>query len=98
MLVTFYTNAYENLIFFGDIAKTLIQFMGHSNTIPGAIRAEEIPHALSLLQQNIKKISQVSTKTTLEEEDAPISLAHRAAPLIQMLNAAAKKNCDVLWK
>ena len=34
-----------------------------------------------------------------EDEDVPqVSLSHRALPLIDLLAAAAKEGCDVMWK
>lgn len=100
MLVTFTCNSYENITYFGDIALRLLHLMGHSGTIPGAIKAEDVAQALDRLQQgigNAKKMSS-SPKTKDEEEIEPdVSLAHRAVPLINMLEAAIKKNSDVLW-
>ncbi|MBE0436458.1 MAG: DUF1840 family protein, partial [Methylomicrobium sp.] len=30
-------------------------------------------------------------------KEKPVSLAHRALPLIELLTAAAKANCNVMW-
>jgi len=46
MLVTFRTSAYANITMFGDIAVTLLKMMGHSGTVPSAIRADDVPAAL----------------------------------------------------
>jgi hypothetical protein len=100
MLVTFTSNAYENITYFGDVALRLLSLMGHSGTIPGAIKAEDIPEALERLQSAVSKNKGKPNLAKLgeDEEDEPnISLDHRALPLINMLKAAAKKDCDVLW-
>lgn len=97
MLVTFYTDAYENLIFFGDIATTLITYSGHSGAIPGVIRASELAQAITNLQQALKNSPNPSKLNPLEEEEE-ISLNHRALPLLKLLNAAQLKQCDVFWK
>jgi hypothetical protein len=49
MLVTFTTKAYADITMFGDVAIAMLKMMGHSGTVPGAIRAEEVPKALSRL-------------------------------------------------
>jgi hypothetical protein len=41
MLVTFTTEAYADITMFGDVAVALLKMMGHSGTVPSAIRAED---------------------------------------------------------
>ena len=101
MLVTFKSDAYENISFFQDVALSLLSLMGHSGTIPGALIAEEVPAALEKLESRIKKGDKgVMTQDDEEEEnnDSVISLATRAVPLINLLKAAEKKHCRVMWK
>lgn len=93
MLVTFHTDAYENISYFSDVAHHLIAFMGHSGTIPGAIKSEDLPEALEKLQSELKK----EKKKVEEDGEDKISLTKRAVPLINLLQAAIKKNKDVLW-
>ncbi len=49
MLVTFTTKAYADITMFGDVALALLNMMGHSGTVPSAIRAEDVPATLSRL-------------------------------------------------
>ncbi|WED42057.1 DUF1840 domain-containing protein [Legionella cardiaca] len=102
MLVTFYSDAYENIVMFGHIAQHLLKLMGHSGTVPGAIVAEEVPQALSRLQGGIeqeKSQQHPAQKIRNSDDDEPeVSLAHRALPLINMLKAASKQQCNVMWK
>ena len=49
MLVTFHTKSYANITMFGDVAKQLLELLGHSGTIPSAIKAEDVPAALARL-------------------------------------------------
>ncbi|KTC90888.1 DUF1840 domain-containing protein [Fluoribacter dumoffii] len=95
MLITFHTDAYEDITYFADVAKRLLSLMGHSGTIPGAIKAENLPEALEKLQAGLKG----EKKGVEEDEDNEpvISLANRAVPLINLLQAAIKKDKDVLW-
>ncbi|MEQ1600599.1 MAG: DUF1840 domain-containing protein [Methylophilaceae bacterium] len=98
MLVTFTTEAYADITMFGDVALSMLQMMGHSTTVPGAILAEDVPAALSQLSAAInaaKAAPQIVDKAADEPE---VSLAHRGLPLIALLAAAAKAECNVMWK
>lgn len=54
MLITFRSKAWSNITMFGDSALMLLNMMGHSGTVPGALRAGEIPAALVRLEQALK--------------------------------------------
>ena len=100
MLITFTCPAYADITMFGDIGIQLLKYMGHSGQVPGALMAEDIQQALKLLQEAIEADRQleVSQQPSNEEDDEPlISLSHRALPLIELLNAAAKAECNVMW-
>ena len=97
MLVTFHTDAYEDITYFGDVAKRLLTLMGHSGTIPGAIKSENLPDALDKLQSGLSEEQEVIQDENDNENEAEISLAKRAVPLISLLQAAIKKDCNVLW-
>ncbi len=95
MLVTFHSNAYENITYFGEVAKQLLQLMGHSGTIPGAIKSKDVPDALNRLKNSLAK----SNDSDREDDDGEVAigLAKRAIPLINLLQASIKDDCDVLW-
>lgn len=97
MFVTFHSNAYEDITYFGDIAKQLIKLMGHSGTIPGAISAQDLPDAFSKLQQGLAKIKEHIYESDKEEDEIDIGLAKRAVPLIGMLQASINVKCSILW-
>lgn len=102
MLITFHTKSYPDITLFGDIGKQLIELMGHTPTVPGAMLAEDLPAALSRLRAGVATPSAqtpVPDKSDAREDDKerPVSLAHRALPLIQLLEAAAKDNENVMW-
>jgi hypothetical protein len=101
MLVTFQTDAYESITLFGEVAQRLLKMMGHSAKVPGAILAKEVPLALQNLTEAIAKEKdrgmQPQQAMLGEEEPEVISIAHRALPVIALLQAAARKECDVLW-
>ena len=98
MLVTFTTDAYADITMFGDVALTMLKMMGHSATVPGAILAADVPVALSRLTDAVdaqKTLPQVEGENA---DEAVVSMANRALPLINLLTAAAKADSDVMWK
>jgi len=100
MLVTFRTPAYSDITMFGDVALTLIQHMGHSPTVPSAIAAEDVPHALERLRAAIESKGGDTLPPVPEDSrsnEDKVSLAHRALPLVQLLEAAAKAETYVMW-
>ena len=101
--MTFKTKAYSNITMFGDVAIRLLKLMGHSGTVPSAILADDVPAALERLQAAIAEEKRKAAAMRREEpeddeKEPPVSLANRALPLIELLEAAAKQNCDVMWE
>ncbi|WP_221075140.1 DUF1840 domain-containing protein [Agarivorans aestuarii] len=100
MLITFRCKAYANVTMFGDIGLALLKMMGHSGSVPGAIRAEDVAEALSQLKAELAAQAQAE-QSNADENDAElepvISLSTRAQPLIELLSSALKKQCDVMW-
>ena len=95
MFVTFTSDAYENITYFHSVAKQLITLMEHSGAIPGAIKAVDLPLALNNLKHGLPHDQGASFGD--EEGEAEISLAKRAVPLVHLLEASIKENCDVMW-
>ena len=97
MLVTFTTDAYADITMFGDVALAMLKMMGHSGTVPSAILAADVPAALSRLTAGIEAAKAAPVDD--EDEDEPqVSISNRALPLIDLLTAAAREGCDVMWK
>jgi len=100
MLVTFSCPAYANITMFGDVAVQLLHLMGHSGTVPSALLADDIQAALEKLEAAVEADKQLShpQKSTEKEDDEPaVTLSHRALPMIELLKAAAKAKCNVMW-
>jgi hypothetical protein len=103
MLIAFKSDAYADIIMFGDVAQQLLKMMGHSGTVPSAIRAEDVPAALERLKRSLggEKTSgdaQAGAEAAGRgENEHNVSLRDRALPLIELLTAAARKHRDVMW-
>lgn len=100
--MTFKTKAYADITMFGDVAVRLLKMMGHSGTVPSAILADDVPAALERLKAAIaeEKAKAAAPPRGAEDDDEepPVSIANRALPLIQLLEAAAKRHADVMWE
>jgi Domain of unknown function (DUF1840) len=98
VLVTFTTDAYADITMFGDVALKMLKMMGHSATVPGAIRAEDVPSALSRLSAAIEADRSSPPLADKNADEPVVSAAHRALPLMNLLAAAAKEKSYVTWK
>jgi len=103
MLITFKTVAYANITMFGDVAVALLKLMGHSAAVPGALMPEDIPEALERLKAGVASnpeatLDPQSNKDNDEDDRPHVSLANRALPLIELLEAAQKDQKHVMWE
>ncbi len=103
MLITFHTKAYADIVTFGEVGKKLLQLMGHSGTVPGAIKAADVPQALEKLTASVAEQGEEPLGKMPEQQDADapkqavVSLAQRAYPVMELMKAAAADECDVSW-
>ena len=72
---------------------------------PSALLAADIPSALARLQQGLaaadsEEQGKPRARPAAEDADTPppVGLRLRAYPLIQLLSAAARQGCDVMWE
>jgi len=105
MLITFRCKAHADITMFGDIALHILKILGHSGTVPGAISAQDLPESLNLLQAAIESekkalAAEASDNQDDDEEEGQeivVGLGNRAFPLIGLLKAAIKEECEVMW-
>lgn len=104
MLITFHTDAYADITMFGEVGKKLLHMMGHSGTVPGAIKAADVPDALTRLSAAVAEQGEEPLGEAQQDDDADgarqpvVSLRQRAYPLLELLRAAAGEDCDVTWR
>ncbi len=101
MLIAFDSPAYARITMFADNAKQLLAMMGMSGAVPGALRAEDVPAALERLQRALTALPAEAPPAPPQPGEEPsqhVSMKNRAYPLIQLLEAAAKKNKHVVWE
>jgi hypothetical protein len=101
MLVTFRSEAFADITMFGDVAVTLLKLMGHSGSVPGAILAEDVPMALKRLTVALdagkESAPEQGADAGSDDDEPPVSLANRAFPLVELLEASVKARCNVMW-
>jgi len=105
MLIRFSSIATGPITMFGDDALQLINMLGASGAIPGAISEEDISAALQRLRQQLECAATSTVPADKRDEEGddadhepPIILASRAAPLIEILERAAKDKAPVMWE
>jgi hypothetical protein len=111
MLVTFRSKAGASITMFGDHAQRMLELMGASGKVPGAFNAEDVPAALRSLQTGLQAHAErtaTPAPPTLNEDRseqdgderraATVSLATRAAPLLNLLQRAAAAKAALIWE
>jgi len=113
MLFVFKSDAAADVIMFADVAKKLITILGKDPDNPkGIVTVEQLPDAIARLQAAIDedKARQAAQDQDADEDaaedvaaadrtgmGAPVGLAQRAWPLLDMLRASQKERVPVVW-
>ncbi|MDJ0655805.1 MAG: DUF1840 domain-containing protein [Xanthomonadales bacterium] len=99
MLVHFSCPETSRITMFGDVALELIGMMGHSGTVPGAIRGDNLKPALERLRAKLAAVAAQGSADADDDDDGPVvTLSQRALPLIEMLQAAIEAESYVMWE
>jgi hypothetical protein len=106
MLVKFSTR-HGQLVMLDEPAVALLRLGGHSGTVPGAVLAADLPGFLERLRQGLQlhgdELSPAPPPPDPDrrDEDAPrerpVSLRHRAVPLLDMVQTAIARDSDLMW-
>jgi len=94
-MIIFQTKHHADITMFDNVALKLIRLMGHSETVPGAFTEEEVGQALNNLKQAIATPTAQSGDSW---DDDSVSLAHRAKPLLDLLETAKQNQEHVIWE
>jgi len=110
MLFIFKSAAGADVIMFADIAKKLVAILGKDPAdAKGIVTVEQLPDAIARLRAAIdedkaRQAGQAQDEDEDEEPDpdrhgmaAPVSLAQRAWPLLEMLELSQKEGVPVVW-
>lgn len=107
MIITFKSRATADTLMFGDNARQLLSLMGKPFEPRGIITLEQLPAAVDALKQ-AAAASREAERTQPQDDDSaedrppamlmPVSLAQRAAPLIEQLERSLKAGQPVTWE
>lgn len=104
-MIRFTSPAGASVSMFEKDAKALIRMMGHSGTIPSAIRAEDVASALHHLETALKTeeeqqqaAAQQAKPLSQDGENKTVSVNVRAYPLLELLKAAVTKQKNIMWE
>ena len=108
MIVTFQSPASGDVIMFGDVAHRMMELMGKDPDPKGIVTVEQLPDAIARLRAAVEADKQ--QRADMRGEDRPqfetgeggikrpyVSLAQRAAPLMELLEWSLKKMKPVVW-
>jgi hypothetical protein len=98
MLIKFKSEQSGDFVMMSDFAIPLLKMMGASGKSEGAVSSDELRASLSRLENALQKIPAQDQGDDEEEEDANVSLATRASPLLAMLRKAAAEDGYVMWQ
>jgi hypothetical protein len=112
MLVTFQSKAAAEVVMYKEHAKRILDLL-NKDVNRGIITASESGLAISKLDAEIAESRRHSGSEEVQrdvaahhsgygddnehEQSEPVSFATRAYPLLEMLRAARKESCDVMW-
>lgn len=106
MLVKFSTR-HGQLVMLGEPAVALLRLGGHSGTVPSAVLAADLPAFLERLRSGLARhgdeLSPAPPPPDPDERDddrpreRPVSLRHRAVPLLEMVQTAISRDSDLMW-
>ena len=78
----------------------MLTLMGHSGTIPSAIRAKDVADRLAVMQQALQDLQQHKDDgdpDDPDEEKSNVPVDRRAFPLMEMMKQAIRTEEDVMW-
>lgn len=106
MAIIFKSPAQADVLMFDADGQRLLELMGTSGELPGALRSEALPAAMERLRAGIEAEVPPPPPPAVDrddDDDAPaaqppaVPLAHRALPLMQMLEKAIARDQYVTW-
>ncbi len=108
MIVVFQSPASGDVIMFGDVAHRMMTIMGKDPGPKGIVTVEQLPEAIARLRAAMEEDKRALA--ALAEDERPqvetgeggakrpfVSLAQRAAPLLELLEWSLKKEKPVVW-
>lgn len=102
MLVKFTSKSAASVSMFEKDAAQLLKLMGHSGTIPSAIREADVAERLSTLETALQtdtatKLDEAAAVEAKDDDEPPVPINRRAYPLLELMRAAVENQQKVAW-
>lgn len=108
MIVTFKSAASADVIYFGDVAKRMLELIGKEPADKGIVTVEQLPDAIGRLKAAIAADKERHRRHVNDEEPGTepaegggarpaVSLTQRALPLLAMLEESLGEKKPVVW-
>jgi len=107
MMLKFKSQAAGDLVMLQSHAEEVLQAIGRNGKAPGILEPKDMGQALERLRAlpNLTEEAEdrIKRASDLDEEDkdnplyAPVSLRHRAVPLVSMIERSLNADTPVLW-
>ena len=101
MIIKFQSEDSGEFIMLSHVAEPLLKMMGASGNSEGAMSGDQLSAALSRLESTLQHHSEPAEAGSEDEdaeEEAPVALATRAVPLLQMMKVAVANDGYVMWR
>ncbi len=108
MLVTFTSKVHADVVMFGGLAGRFLNIMGENELPPGILRGERIKVAAEKLRAWLDELpvepepQEDNSKNPAEDAEKErrnrVGLKIRALPLLELMDASFRKECDVIWR
>lgn len=107
-IVTFKSAACADLIYFGDVARCLMELMGKEAAAKGIVTVEQLPEAIARIEaaieadqaEHLRQVRDEETETETDGQDGTrprVSLTQRALPLLALLEESLAERKPVVW-
>lgn len=98
MLVTFQSEAYADVVMFGDVARRMMEILGKEPAVMGVVTVDELPTAIEKLKAAIGADVRPARQTAEDGADESfVSVTQRALPLLELFEHSLKREVPVLW-
>ncbi|MGB1258393.1 MAG: DUF1840 domain-containing protein [Thiolinea sp.] len=98
-MIRFTSKASASVSMFDKDAAAMLKMMGHSGTIPSAIRTQDVARYLENFENALKAAAEAELPLTYEadEDEPPVPVNRRAFPLLELMRKALAAEENVMW-
>lgn len=103
-MIVFRSEVGPDIMMFDDVAHRMMDLIGKEHSVRGVVTVEQLPDAIAQLKAAAAEDRTQRRPATDEDGDedglgvnAPVALAQRAVPLIELLEISLARGKPVTW-